>query len=807
MFPGQPTRPPTWRGSNTQPATGEPAAASAEPTMAGQGITADPDHLDALRETESNTVKCVPDYRNRIKHIIKFWAEHYPEYYGEVVFNLSPAQRADRRRYHTATQDLHYDRLNPELTKLYLSGGVKKKKDGKHYGFEHVRKYHDAILYCSKLAKQDLPRNYLTQMKQYIQVMKKEKANAKGQGEVEEQDADEIPFALFESLCEWSIKSGNIMVWAFTTLQWNCIGRSVNVDPLGFHNLSRVGGSDAIVVTYDTNKKDPTGENTSPKQCYSNPTNPTVCMFLSLGCFLSINRDMYTRKSDKIFRKKGKDRSASASYCQSLRRMIESDQAWLDVVYTYVRKGHFHPHGTRKGAAVHVTTGTMDPPPIPSILRRGEWSMGKVLEVYWKWAQVGDTYLGRCVAGLDPDSESFDVLPPHFTMSRERAMKNKHIKEAMFLCFGPILDSWGEKCAVEGILLPMLASIIYHSEFLLSKTVGNSGHPFLSIPILQQTELLRTVKELVTTDEGGEMKKATGVPRHVKMMKRVVEAFDKMDACMEKMEKIHDNLHETIGAAINAKAAESGHVTAQFVLDKLSEHAGTVSARLRDQMKNEITEALRDLDIAPRPRPQPAAAVIEDERDRNMPFIALAGSRLGRFQEYTWGTGGRRSAWAVPHDFSFPAVKLRAAWMAYLFGFPNNRSQATNDDGSLCTDDDGEPVPVRTPIRPLRFLTDDLLPLLNAQSTRVRKTFRDAWRPVLHEMHDANRARIANTPLQEISHDFLQQTFDVGVKALQEKYPELFSGRHAARSHIWAISTWNQRMNQVKRNRRGVGIN
>ena len=130
--------------------------------------------------------------------------------------------------------------------------------------------------------------------------------------------------------------------------------------------------------------------------------------------------------------------------------------------------------------------------------------MGKVLEVYWKWAQVGDTYLGRCVAGVDPDSESFDVLPPHFTMSRERAMKNKHIKEAMFLCFGPILDSWGEKCAVEGILLPVLASIIYHSEFLLSKTVGNSGHPFLSIPILQQTELLQKLKELVKTEEGGE---------------------------------------------------------------------------------------------------------------------------------------------------------------------------------------------------------------------------------------------------------------------------------------------------------------
>ena len=82
----------------------------------------------------------------------------------------------------------------------------------------------------------------------------------------------------------------------------------------------------------------------------------------------------------------------------------------MDVVHSYVRKGHFHPHGTRKGAATHVATGTMDPPPIPSILRRGEWSMGKVLEVYWKWAKVGNTYLGRCVAGLDPDSTSISKI-------------------------------------------------------------------------------------------------------------------------------------------------------------------------------------------------------------------------------------------------------------------------------------------------------------------------------------------------------------------------------------------------------------
>ena len=88
---------------------------------------------------------------------------------------------------------------------------MKIKKDGKHYGFEHVRKYHDALLYCAKLAKHDLPRRYMSQMKNYIHAMKKEKANEKGQDEVDEKDADKIPFALYKSLCQWALKSGNIL--------------------------------------------------------------------------------------------------------------------------------------------------------------------------------------------------------------------------------------------------------------------------------------------------------------------------------------------------------------------------------------------------------------------------------------------------------------------------------------------------------------------------------------------------------------------------------------------------------------------
>lgn len=102
----------------------------------------------------------------------------------------------------------------------------------------------------------------------------------------------------------------------------------------------------------------------------------------------------------------------------------------------FVRLTNFHPHGNRKGAATHVTTNTMEPPPMPSILLRGEWSLGKVLDIYWRWSQQGDTYLGRLLAGLDPNDVEFGLLPPHFKQGRE----NEHISEAMRLCFGPIID-------------------------------------------------------------------------------------------------------------------------------------------------------------------------------------------------------------------------------------------------------------------------------------------------------------------------------------------------------------------------------
>jgi hypothetical protein len=69
---------------------------------------------------------------------------------------------------------------------------------------------------------------------------------------------------------------------------WHLIARSVNVDSIALHSVKR-GKSDSITFKYDQTKMDQTGEFIQEKNCYSNPHEAYLCLFTSLGCYLSVN--------------------------------------------------------------------------------------------------------------------------------------------------------------------------------------------------------------------------------------------------------------------------------------------------------------------------------------------------------------------------------------------------------------------------------------------------------------------------------------------------------------------------------------
>jgi hypothetical protein len=104
------------------------------------------------------------------------------------------------------------------------------------------------------------------------------------------------------------------------------------------------------------------------------------------------------------------------------------------------------------------------PASISAVAKRGDWLLRKILDIYWHLAEVGDAFLGRSLAGMDPNSETFGVLPPHFML--EDPMANEDIREAMELCFGTILHNWENTTDsnLTPILLRCFASLIFNYE-------------------------------------------------------------------------------------------------------------------------------------------------------------------------------------------------------------------------------------------------------------------------------------------------------------------------------------------------------
>ena len=203
---------------------------------------------------------------------------------------------------------------------------------------------------------------------------------------------------------------------------------TINIDNLQFNCFSL--GTDSIIIEYWDTKKDKAGENTSPKNCYTNPFDWTICCITALGCYLCRNDEVFSDgKVTTLFLVHGaKEGSASHRYCKALQKLFEET---CSIVYEFIRPGHANAHSTRKGAAVAARSGTTCPPPPSSVARRGEWILGKVFDIYWLFAESGDQYNGQILAGLDPHSNKFGVLPPHFIVGIE----NEYVHDAIHKCF------------------------------------------------------------------------------------------------------------------------------------------------------------------------------------------------------------------------------------------------------------------------------------------------------------------------------------------------------------------------------------
>ena len=230
---------------------------------------------------------------------------------------LTEEEKADPMKFfHTCDRDIIYEGLRVEMVLAYMA--ATKKKDGDTiYSYTHMRKIHDAILFSARTVKQILSSTYYSEMDSFLASIRKEIADARSRGNVDEKSADPISFYLFRLILTWAIERGNMLVWVWTILQWNLMARSISIDPLDLHNISI--SEDHFVICHDSTKSDKEGEKIHNKAVYCNPLDPILCPGVSLGIWLSLNQDTFRDNSERIFIRRGaRVGSAAHRYCEQL---------------------------------------------------------------------------------------------------------------------------------------------------------------------------------------------------------------------------------------------------------------------------------------------------------------------------------------------------------------------------------------------------------------------------------------------------------------------------------------------------------
>ena len=701
----------------------------------GAEVEVRPEHLRALNvtKTKENADETRKAHRRRIKNIIKWWMTEYPDYFEVGTRILSAEEKTDPMKFfHTCDRDIIYSGLRVDMVLAYMAGT--KQKDGDTiYTHSHMRKVHDAILFGARTVKQVLSTSYYSEMDSFLNSFKKECADGRSRGNVDAKSSDPISFSLYRLILTWAIEKGNIFVWVWTILQWNLMARSISIDPLALHNMAI--SEDHFVIRHDSTKSDKEGEKIHNKAVYCNPLDPILCPGVSLGIWLSLNQDTFRDNSERIFIRRGACvGSAAHRYCEQLLMIMK---AYWGIVQTYITT--MSAHGIRKGSATHVSCATTCPPPIASIANRGDWSMGKVLDVYWQFADVGDAYLGRCLCGLDPNLSTFSVLPPHWTM--DDPVHDPDIEDALQLMYGVIIARHPNSIAV---LVRLLASVAFASDWLLASSAVHPGHPLSAVPLLQNPELLNRLKTKITIEPTNSLAVSTGIPPHVKQLNLMTSLLELCQTTLLRVNEQSAIVRESIFEAMELRAIENGQVTRHQIVDILDEFRNGI----RDDVRAQI-ELIQAVPGIIRPGPGGAAAT------------GSGGGQHGTIYTYA----GR--FWDVPQTFAFPAsVKRDVGWRLWLQGMPAHTTVGKN----------GEVI--QNKIKAFRYFLPARLP------KKLAEVYKLHWRPLFAMMEKG----VGEIP-ELLTAEIVNNLYDLGTEYLKTRVSYVFEN-DKLRHNNWVIATW-----------------
>ena len=667
-------------------------------------------------------------------------------------------------------KDIVWHNLQPLLVKAYLSTDKMRYKTQKNgdlnlnaeglpifNGKDTSSKFLTSLKFCCSQVNGSFSRNFLFEVGKIVDTCKSGYSNAKKNGQTEENKADPIPFSLLHVMCKYACELGLYLLWAMSLLQWNCIARVKNIAELQFSNFTL--HEDGFGVTYVDTKTKKKGEQLHIKHIYAYTKYWFLNCFAALGLyFMHVNPSWEEGQAFIFSNYTTKSVSSASRYGTACRNFVKKK---FDLVVRFMAPDNFNPYGFRKGGATHASSNTTSPPPIPSIFHRGEWSMGTVIDIYWRYAEAGDHYLGRMLAGWDCSESDFDTLPPHFTVG----LDNEFVAKAMKMCFGNIMLKNQKEEVLPGLLLLLLASVVFHSEDIVSFCSKIPGHPFMSLPLFQDRQLLATLQDLVTTEKTpGICERATGIPVHVEMRKCLYDISSRLDTLEQSLKKVMDErislleeYEQRIIAVLEKRALEHNQLTHSNLQKLLNDQKQSLISEMRQVFQEEGFLQ----------RESPAQSRNEAQRDN------VLQQSITTYKIYTHGG---QKYYFTPKTYALPKkCKLRNA-----IGFILN--------GDISREDT---------VRPFCLWTVDYIP------KELYDKFKAGWLPLMNVLlegcveYKTAVAKIESASLQSASvfkifdSNELEQIFAACEKYLTEVKVKYIKNNPKLRWKSWTITSWS----------------
>lgn len=222
---------------------------------------------------------------------------------------------------------------------------------------------------------------------------------------------EDVPFGLLLGFAKIFLEEGMFWEHAYCMLCWELMARSDNVGDLTVDHMQFI--NDSLHVLFSGDKMHTTGDGQSckePKHCYANVTDVTKCLFVALGLYL-LSSPQVGCQSKELF--PGAQKTQKARFRTRLNEALQHPRIKGLLERYGLAPEDIGSHSFRKGAGTYCSSGCTGGPSIISVLLRGGWEIGAVLDRYLRYSEAGDEFVGRVLSGLPLNDVMFTSPPPH----------------------------------------------------------------------------------------------------------------------------------------------------------------------------------------------------------------------------------------------------------------------------------------------------------------------------------------------------------------------------------------------------------